>query len=123
MRKEEGSILLSVLLFVSFSTFLVISVAAIVRTESYQLRLTQQAYEARSLLTISQYLLEEEWNNAEDITHGEIVFSHGKVEITKENDQFFTLTVSLDSGFEMTESVEISSFLLDNNVEGEESRE
>lgn len=109
MKNEEGSMLLSVLLFVSFSAFLLTGMAFAIRNQSYQYRLAQQAYEGKGMIEISVVLLENEWEATAEIVSGTIHFEEGIVTIQKKKDATFQLDATLNNGYHTSQVVTLST--------------
>jgi hypothetical protein len=105
MKNEEGSMLLSVLLFVSFAAFLVINVSFVIRNQSFQLRQTTYSYEAKSMIEVTKDILAEKQSAGETIENVRIHFSNGEVNVTQLSEEKLSLTVFLDDGFSINKTI------------------
>lgn len=109
MENEKGSILISTLLFVSVSAVLIVGIAKVVSTQTTQLKQIQYSYEARSMISMTETILFEEFKQNLELKNGKVMFNNGEVKITKQSDKVFLLKASLDDGYAVSKECSINT--------------
>lgn len=107
-KKEEGTILISVLLFLSLSALLVNSAAAVTRNHVIQLRQTQESYYARSMIELTTTLLKDEMKSEGIVEEGEVTFSDGMVLVERISEDEYEITAFLNNDFSIKKSIKIT---------------
>ncbi|WP_413527354.1 hypothetical protein [Marinilactibacillus psychrotolerans] len=104
MKNEEGSILISTLLFVSVTAMLIGGISRVISTQITQLNQIHYSYEARSMISMTETILTKEFEDSQKLKNGKVKFNKGEVKISKQSDKRCLLEVSLtDIKYTLTE--------------------
>ena len=110
MKNENGSILISALLFISVSAIFVTGLAVIIQKQVSQLDQIQESYQVRSMLHIAESKLNQQLDqDPVSPNSGTIVFNKGRVTIEQQTDTQFELKAVLDSGFSLDRIIKVSA--------------
>lgn len=113
--------LLSTLLFVSFTALLLVGLSVVIRNQAYQLRLTQHAYTAKSMVEMTATILQKELDEKEAIDIESVSFTAGTVQVVNVADDHVLLSASLEDGFTTERTIPLIIPEVQDDVEQEKS--
>lgn len=99
IQDEEGSIIASVILLITLSSVLLLGMTQIVKNQVMQFHNIKNAYEAKSMLEMSEHIVSEGIENHSLKTGGTIRFSNGEVELSISPEEQLILEARLTNGF------------------------
>lgn len=105
--REEGSLLLSTFHLLFFVSFLILSLTGIVYNQLMQLQQISQAYEAKALIEVSEFLLQEKLEG-EEVESATLHFSQGKVAISKDSDTAYSLVATMTNGYTSSQTLSVT---------------
>lgn len=100
-HSENGSILVSAVLFMAIAAVFLTGVASLVKTQVEQLNQVQNSYEVRSMINIAEKVLTRSENERKSAQNGIITFNEGSVEWSRVNEQVYRLKGRLNNGHEL----------------------
>ncbi|WP_208558639.1 competence type IV pilus minor pilin ComGG [Marinilactibacillus kalidii] len=98
-KDEAGSILISALLFVAVSSLFLTGLASIVRTQAAQLTQIQHTYEAKSMIKLTENLLENSSKEREKSTKGIVFFENGRADWEKFSENQYNVKAILNNDY------------------------
>ncbi|MDN6626866.1 MAG: hypothetical protein L0K82_06590 [Pisciglobus halotolerans] len=96
--KEKGGILPSIIIFVWLVLTLLVGTVSSYRSQMYQLRMTKQVYEAKSMLVMSESALKKQLIADSDLSFAKVEFEEGIVLIKKLSSDTYELNVKTKQG-------------------------
>ncbi len=100
-KNEKGGVLISALFAFFFITAVVMGIASITRNQIYQLRLTQDVYEAKAVMVLS----EKHFPIDEENLNTTLTYDTGVVHIEQENSENYTMTGHFDNNLTLTKDL------------------
>lgn len=123
-KGEQGYLLISTLFFLMFSGLFSHSIIKISGNQIMQLRQFSTSYHAKGALNMSEELLKTYIEENNDIPEqGQIKTSIGNVEINKESEELFQLTITLENNQEISKDVSIKANKSDEDLEKDEGKQ
>lgn len=123
-KSEQGYLLISTLFFLMFSGLFSHSIIKISGNQIMQLRQFSTSYHAKGALNMSEELLKTYIEENNDIPEqGQIKTSIGNVEINKESEELFQLTITLENNQEISKDVSIKANKSDEDLEKDEGKQ
>ena len=96
--REKGGILPSIIIFVWLVLILLVGTGLSYRNQMYQLRLTKQTYEAKSMLIMSESALKKQLVSDADLAVAKVEFEEGIVTIKKISPNIYELNAKTKHG-------------------------
>lgn len=123
-KGEQGYLLISTLFFLMFSGLFSHSIIKISGNQIMQLRQFSTSYHAKGALNMSEELLKTYIEENNDIPEqGQIKTSIGNVEINKESEKLFQLTITLENNQEISKDVSIKTNKSEEDLEKDEGKQ
>jgi len=102
---EKGSILVSVVLFMSVTSMMITGVSYLVKNQAIQFKQLQQSYEAKAAIAMSEELLMKKLEEGESVASGEIQFNSATVNIANMDQNKYEFTAQLKDGYTLSKLV------------------
>lgn len=120
--REKGGILPSIIVFVWLVLVLLVGTVSSYRSQMYQLRMTKQVYEAKSMLVMSETALKKHLISNSDLAVAKVEFEEGIVMIKKLSSDTYELNVKTKQGLTKKKKSKID-FLLQTKDEEQSTGE
>lgn len=117
---EKGAILPSIIVFVFLLVVVLLGSVQIYRNQMYQLLVTTEAYEAKSMLSFVERELLDSSTDTKRMQTGTVTFNHGEVYIEKIDTTHYRLKVVTDNQFSLTKQIAVP--IVKNETVGEEQK-
>jgi hypothetical protein len=103
LKNKQGSVLISALFAFFFVTAIVLGLASVTRNQVYQLRLTQDVYEAKALMNISEKYIPSDTEEFKTT----LTYDRGVVHIEKEGAENYKIIGHFEDNLSLTKNVYI----------------
>lgn len=100
-KNEKGGVLISALFAFFFITAMVIGIASITRNQIYQLRLTQDVYEAKAMMALSEKYIPIDEENFQTT----LAYDTGVIHIEQEDSGNYKMTGRFDNNLTLTKDI------------------
>lgn len=117
---EKGAVLPSIIVFVFLLVVVLLGSVQIYRNQMYQLLVTTEAYEAKSMLSFVERELLDSSTDTKRMQTGTVTFNHGEVYIEKIDTTHYRLKVVTDNQFSLTKQIAVP--IVKNETVGEEQK-
>lgn len=109
IQDEEGSIIASVVLLITLSSVLLLGMTYIIKNQVIQYHNIKNAYETKSMLEMSEFVVNERIENNSLKTGGMIRFSNGEVEVNISPEEQINMEARLTNGFTSSKHLSTTS--------------
>lgn len=117
IQDEEGSIIASVVLLISLSSVLLLGMTYIIKNQVIQYHNIKNAYEAKSMLEMSEFVVNERIEDESLKIGGMIRFSNGEVEVNISSDEQINMEARLTNGFTSSKHLPTTSSTQDESMD------
>jgi len=107
IQNDEGSIFASVVLIITLSAVLLMGLTNVLKNQVIQYHNIKNVYEAKSMIEMSEYIVNDQIKNESIETGGEIHFSSGDVQFIVVSKNKIKMDVTLTNGFTSSKYVPI----------------
>jgi len=99
IQNDEGSIIASVVLVITLSSVLLIGLTYILENQVTQYHNIKNVYEAKSMLEVSEHIVNEQTEKEPIVSGGELQFSNGEVQVEILSADQIKMNATLTNGF------------------------
>lgn len=107
IRSDEGSTLLSALMMLMFTSFLLLSSVTVLKHQMIQYRQTALSYEARTMIEMTEVLLNDDFDDDQSYP-SEVRFSSGRTTVSRLTDTRFLIKAELNNQHTSQKTVELA---------------
>ncbi len=107
IRSEKGSTLLSALMMLMFTSFLLLSSVTVLKHQMIQYRQTALSYEARTMIEMTEVLLKDDFDDDQSYP-SEVRFSSGRTTVSRLTDTRFLIKAELNNQHTSQKTIELA---------------
>lgn len=105
-RSDDGSTLLSALIMLMFTSFLMLSSVTVLKHQMIQYRQTALSYEARTMIEMTEVLLKDDYDVGQSYP-SEVTFRSGRTTVSRLADTRFLIKAELNNMYTSQKTVEL----------------
>lgn len=107
IRDDKGSTLLSALIMLMFTSFLIMSSVTVLKHQMIQYRQTALSYEARTMIEMTEVLLKDDFDDDQSYP-SEVTFSSGRTTVSRLADTRFLIKAELNNQHTSQKTIELA---------------
>jgi hypothetical protein len=106
IRDDGGSGLLSALIMLMFTSFLMLSCITVLKHQMMQYRQTTHSYEARTMIEMTEVILKDDYEVGQYYP-SEVKFTTGRTKVSKVSDTRFLIKAELNNQYTSQKTVDL----------------